>query len=276
MIKAFVLGHPIAHSRSPIIHRYWLDLYGLKGSYEPLDVLSEDLPEILACMRGGEFAGGNVTVPHKEAVFRLCDVRDADTVHIGAFNTLSIVPTSDGPMVYGENTDLHGFLANLDVAAPGWDESLDTAIVLGAGGAARAVVAALALRARRVHVLNRTPERAATLCADLSGPLLAGRLEDFDGIAPSARLVVNTTTMGMHGSRLTGIDLARLPASATVTDIVYVPLETPFLAEARQRGLRAVDGLGMLLHQAVPGFERWFGTRPEVTAELRRRIEATL
>jgi shikimate dehydrogenase len=274
--KAFVIGHPIAHSRSPLIHRHWLDLYAIAGSYQPIDVLPDDLPKIFAAIRSGEFVGGNVTVPHKEAVFALCDFHDLDTSHLGAFNTLSTLPTSDGLMVYGQNTDLYGFLANLDAGAPGWSDDLDRAIVLGAGGAARAVAAGLLGRARSVHVLNRTRARAETLAQDLAGGLVPGGLEDFAALAPGAGLVVNTTTLGMHGTRFTGLDLASLPPSAIVTDIVYVPLITPFLAEAAALGLRTVDGLGMLLHQAVPGFELWFGTRPEVTAGLRQKIEATL
>lgn len=277
MKKAFVIGHPIAHSRSPIIHQFWLRTYGIAGSYEAIDVPPEALPEMFARIRAGEFVGGNVTVPHKEQAFALCDFRDLDTVHIGAFNTLSTIETDQGPMVYGQNTDLYGFLANLDQHAPGWSEGLENdAIVLGAGGAARAIAAALLLRARTVHVLNRTEARATALAADLAGSLEPGGLDAFARLAPSAGLVVNTTTIGMHGTRFDGIDLRLLPGSALVTDIVYVPLETPFLAAARACGLKTVDGLGMLLHQAVPGFEAWFGQRPAVTAELRTLVETSL
>ncbi|SFZ85065.1 shikimate dehydrogenase [Devosia enhydra] len=276
MTRAFVIGHPIAHSRSPLIHGHWLKTYGIPGSYEAIDVTPEALPQFFDRIRAGEFAGGNVTVPHKEAAFALCDFQDVDTCHLKAFNTLSTLPTSDGLMVYGQNTDLVGFLANLDAAAPGWDEGRGRAIVLGAGGAARAVAAGLALRMGEVHVLNRTRARAEALVDDLAGGLRAGDLDDFAHLAESARLVVNTTTLGMHGTRFEGIDFSRLPRDAVVTDIVYVPLETPFLAEARRLGLRTVDGLGMLLHQAAPGFALWFGVEPEVTADLRRLIEATL
>lgn len=277
MKKAFVIGHPIKHSRSPLIHGHWLKHYGIAGSYEAIDVAPEDLPGFLDRIRAREFVGGNVTVPHKEAAFALCDFRDVDTVHIGAFNTLVGQPVADGIVVYGSNTDLYGFLANLDQQAPGWSDGLETAIVLGAGGAARAVAAGLSLRTSgSTYVLNRTRERAEALADELRGGLVAGGMEEFAQLAPGAGLVVNTTTIGMHGTAFAGLDLELLPPSALVTDIVYVPLETPLLAAARARGLRTVDGLGMLLHQAVPGFEAWFGVRPEVTPELRALIEATL
>ena len=184
---------------------------------------------------------------------------------------------SGGIAIYGQNTDLYGFLANLDQEAPGWDAGVENAIVLGAGGAARAVAAGLALRVKgQVRVLNRTVDRAKALAADLPGAIEGHPLEAFATHAPTSQLVVNTTTIGMHGTRFDDLPLELLPKSALVTDIVYVPLVTPLLAEARALGLRTVDGLGMLLHQAVPGFEAWFGVRPEVTPELRAKIEATL
>ena len=277
MKKAFVIGHPIKHSRSPLIHGHWLAKYGIDGSYEAIDVAPEDLGAFLDRIRSGEFVGGNVTVPHKERAYELVDFYDLDTTHLKAFNTLSRRPVEGGFMVYGENTDLYGFLANLDAKAPGWSDGLGNAIVLGAGGAARAVAAGLSLRTSgHTYVLNRTEERAAALCADLSGNLRPAALADFAALAPTAGLVVNTTTIGMHGTRFDDLPLQLLPPSALVTDIVYVPLETPLLAEARALGLRTVDGLGMLLHQAVPGFEAWFGVRPEVTPELRALVEATL
>lgn len=276
--KAFVIGYPIKHSRSPLIHGHWLAEHGIAGSYEPIEVAPADLPAFLDRIRSGEFTGGNVTVPHKEEAWKLVDFRDLDTDHLKAFNTLSQVETVDGIAIYGQNTDLYGFLANLDQQAPGWNKDVENAIVLGAGGAARAVAAGLMLRVPgRVHILNRTRERAAALAADIvPRRAVGGSLDDFAALAPTSQLVVNTTTIGMHGTRFDNLDLSLLPKSALVTDIVYVPLVTPLLADARALGLRTVDGLGMLLHQAVPGFEAWFGVRPEVTPALRQKIEATL
>lgn len=278
MKKAFVIGYPIKHSRSPLIHGHWLAEHGIAGSYEPIEVAPADLPAFLDRIRSGEFTGGNVTVPHKEEAWKLVDFRDLDTDHLKAFNTLSQVETADGIAIYGQNTDLYGFLANLDQQAPGWNKDVENAIVLGAGGAARAVAAGLMLRVPgRVHILNRTRERAAALAADIvPRRAVGGSLDDFAALAPTSQLVVNTTTIGMHGTRFDNLDLSLLPKSALVTDIVYVPLVTPLLADARALGLRTVDGLGMLLHQAVPGFEAWFGVRPEVTPALRQKIEATL
>ncbi len=273
MKRAFVIGHPIAHSRSPLIHTHWLQRYGIEGSYEAIDVDPADLGKFIERVRGGEFAGGNVTIPHKEAVFALADSRDALAEEIGAANTL--VNRDDG--LFAFNTDYLGFLGNLDQNAPGWDEDLKQAIVLGAGGSARAILVALKSRGiGHIHLLNRTVDKAQSLAIDMAGRIEAGRLDDFAHLAPGAGLVVNCTSIGMHGTSFNGIDLAGLPATAVVTDIVYIPLETPLLAAARVRGLRTVDGLGMLLHQAVPGFEAWFGVRPEVTPELRALIEATL
>lgn len=277
MKRAFVIGHPIAHSRSPRIHGYWLRRYGIAGSYEAIDVLPEDVPAFFERVRAGEFVGGNVTVPHKEAAFELCDTRDLDTAHIGAFNTIVVRSGPNGPILHGSNTDHYGFLANLDDRAPGWSDALRKAVILGAGGAARGVASALVARGiARVIILNRTVATAEQLAAELPGPLFGAGLDAFALHAPTTGLVVNTTTLGMHGSRFEGLRLDLLPRGALVTDIVYTPLETPLLAEARALGLRTVDGLGMLLHQAVPGFEAWFGVRPEVTRELRAEIESTL
>jgi shikimate dehydrogenase len=276
--RAFVLGHPISHSRSPLIHGHWIEQYGIPGSYEPIDVTPEALPAFFGRIRAGEFVGGNVTVPLKELAFGLCDTHDVDTVHLRATNTLSTMETSDGRMIHGANTDQYGFLANLDAAVPGWSEGQRKAIVIGAGGAARAVASALSISVCRTYILNRTPGRAAALVKELgAGSRLAAReLAAWRRLAPSTHIVVNTTTVGMHGTAFDDLPLELLPRDALVTDIVYVPLVTPFLAEARRLGLRTVDGLGMLLHQAVPGFEAWFGVRPEVTPELRAKIEATL
>jgi shikimate dehydrogenase len=271
--KAFVIGHPIAHSRSPLIHGTWLAEHGIDGSYEAIDVAPADLPAFFDRLRSGEFAGGNVTIPHKEAVFALCDSVDPLATTIGAVNTLVV---RDGK-VHGSNTDYLGFLGNLDAEAAGWSDGPADAMVIGAGGAARAVLVALRRRdGGKVHVLNRTIGNAQALVDDIDGPFEAHGFDAFDELAPQTGLVINTSSIGMHGTRFDWLDLALLPETALVTDIVYAPLITPLLADARARGLRTVDGLGMLLHQAVPGFEAWFGVRPTVTPALRARIEATL
>jgi shikimate dehydrogenase len=271
--RAFVIGHPIAHSRSPLIHGTWIKAHCIDGSYEAIDVEPQGLPTIFERLRSGEFVGGNVTIPLKEEVFALCDSVDPLAQTIGAVNTL----VANEGQVHGFNTDFMGFLGNLDQYQPGWSAGLEQAIVLGAGGAARAVLVALRERGvGRVHVLNRTPEKAAALAARVGANFRAGSFEDLEHLAPDAGLLVNTTSVGMHGTGFDGLPLQALPKSAIVTDLVYVPLETPLLAEARALGLRTVDGLGMLLHQAVPGFEAWFGVRPDVTASLRAAVEATL
>lgn len=272
-IKAFVIGHPIAHSRSPRIHGGWLAQHSIDGTYEAIDVAPAELPAFFERLRSGEFAGGNVTIPHKEAVFALCDAVDPLAKTIGAVNTLVV---RDGK-VLGTNTDYLGFLGNLDAARPGWSDGLQSAIVLGAGGAARAILVALRSRGvQAVHVLNRTKANADALIASIEGPFTAHQMDAFAELAPNAGLVVNTTSIGMQGTRFENLDLALLPKTALVTDIVYVPLVTPLLADAAALGLPTVDGLGMLLHQAVPGFEAWFGVRPEVTADLHHEIAATL
>ena len=271
--KAFVIGHPIAHSRSPLIHGTWLKEHGIDGSYEAIDVAPADLPAFFERLRAGEFAGGNVTIPHKEAVFALCDSVDDLARMIGAVNTLVV---RDGK-VHGTNTDYLGFLGNLDANAPTWSDGPNDALVIGAGGAARAVLVALRRRnGGQVHVLNRTLANAQALVEEIDGPFSAHGFEDFADLAPRIGLVVNTSSIGMHGTKFDWLDMSLLPKTTLVTDIVYTPLETPLLAEARAHGLRTVDGLGMLLHQAVPGFAAWFGVTPKVTRQLRALVEATL
>ena len=273
MKRAFVIGHPVNHSRSPMIHSYWLKRYGIEGSYEAIDVAPDELPSFFGRLKAGEFAGGNVTLPDKEDAYELCDEREALAEDIGAVNTLVV---RDG-QVSGSNTDYLGFLGNLDERAPGWDKDLKTAIVLGAGGASRAVLVALKTRGvSEIRLLNRTVAKAEEIALDLGGPIVCGPLGDFEKHAASAGLLVNASTVGMKGTRFESLDLGLLPKTALVTDLVYTPLVTPLLADAHKLGLRTVDGLGMLLHQAVPGFEAWFEYRPEVTAELRAMIEATL
>lgn len=273
-MKAFVTGHPIAHSRSPKIHNYWLKHYGLDGSYQAIDVAPADFAAFLACFEVAGFRGGNVTIPHKEAAFELVGRRDEAAEQIGAVNTLWL---EDG-VVCGGNTDAHGFAANLDEHAPGWDRR-GAAVVLGAGGAARAVVHALKTRGvGDIRLVNRTMARAKELAHRFGVGVSAHEVEAVEALMADAGLLVNTTSLGMQGHEGQGLpaDPSRLPAHAIVTDIVYVPLETPLLAAARQCGLATVDGLGMLLHQAAPGFERWFGVRPQVMSALRELIVADL
>jgi shikimate dehydrogenase len=272
--KAFVVGHPIAHSRSPMIHGHWLRTYGIDGSYAAIDVDPANVAAFLGSLAERGFAGGNVTIPHKEAAFTAAARRDGAAELIGAVNTLWL---EDGRLV-GGNTDAHGFAANLDEFAPGWAEN-GPAVVLGAGGAARAVVHALKARGvKDIRIVNRTLSRAEELRHRFGAGITAHGAATPD-LLSDAGLLINTTALGMTGkggADSLPADPAPLPAHAIVTDIVYVPLETPLLAAARARGLRTVDGLGMLLHQAVPGFERWFGRRPAVTPELRALIVADL
>lgn len=274
MIRAFVIGHPIAHSRSPLIHGHWLAAHGIAGSYERIDVPPADLPGFMAGLRGGDFAGGNATLPLKEGVAALADELTPLARRLGAANTIRCHP--DGRLE-ADNTDAAGWAASLDEDAPGWSERPDRAVVIGSGGAARAIVAALLERGFASVVLaNRTAERAAAVTELDPGRIEAVEWADLPGTLRGARVVVNTTSLGMIGQPPLDLPLDGLPSDAVVSDVVYAPLETPLLAAARARGLRAVDGLGMLLHQAVPGFERFFGVRPAVTPELRALIVADL
>lgn len=274
MRKAFVVGHPIAHSRSPLIHGHWLEKHAIPGSYERIDAAPDDFPAFLAAFPEQGFVGGNVTLPHKEAAFRGVARTTERARRLRAVNTLWI---EDG-VLSGDNTDVIGFVASLDAAlGSGWEEGRDDAIVLGAGGAARAIVAGLLDRGlARVSIVNRTPEKAADLVAFDPSRVSAHGYGDLPALLGEAGLLVNTTSLGMTGQPPLEIDLSPLRDGAAVADIVYAPLETALLKQARARGLPAVDGLGMLLHQAVPGFERWFGIRPQVTPELRAVIVADL
>ena len=270
--KAFVTGHPIAHSRSPKIHGHWLATYGIDGSYQAIDVAPADFAAFLGSLRDNGYRGGNVTIPHKEAAFAGVTRRDHAADAIGAVNTLWF---EDG-ILWGGNTDGVGFAANLDDHAPGWAAN-GPAVVLGAGGASRAVIHALKeRRITDIRVVNRTLSRAEELRDLFGAGVSAHGAEAVDELLADAGLLINTTALGMHGNEALAADPAGLPGHAIVTDIVYVPLETPLLAAARKRGLKTVDGLGMLLHQAVPGFERWFGRKPEVTADLRQMIVADI
>lgn len=270
--RAFVTGHPIAHSRSPKIHRHWLEEYGIDGSYQAIDVRPEDFAAFLKSLDENGYRGGNVTIPHKEAAFALVERRDEAAEAIGAVNTLWL---EDG-VLWGGNTDALGFAGNLDKHAPGWAAN-GPAVVLGAGGASRAVIHALKDRGLNdIRIVNRTLARAEELVDRFGAGVSAHGAGAVGELLSDAGLLINTTALGMHGNETLAADPAGLPGHAIVTDIVYVPLETPLLAAARARGLKTVDGLGMLLHQAVPGFERWFGKRPQVTPQLRRMIVADI
>ncbi|WP_079212463.1 shikimate dehydrogenase [Brucella pituitosa] len=273
--KAFVTGFPIKHSRSPLIHGFWLKEHGIEGSYEAIEVLPENFAEFAASLAKNGFAGGNVTIPHKEVAFATVDSRDAAAEAIGAVNTLWI----ESGKLCGGNTDAYGFAANLDALAPGWNNA-NTALVLGAGGAGRAIVHALQTRGfSRIAIVNRTLSRAEELASHFGEGVSAHGWDAAQALVKDAGLIVNTTSLGMSGHMTSGgeatefpLDLSEAQKSAVATDIVYIPLKTPFLASAEAAGLKTVDGLGMLLHQAVPGFERWFGKRPEVTDALREHI----
>lgn len=273
--RAFVCGHPVAHSRSPAIHRHWLERHGIAGSYERVDLAPGDVARFIQDLPSSGFAGGNVTLPHKEAAAALVAARDEAAEMIGAVNTLWV---ADGA-VHGTNTDAYGFAAWLDQRAPDWTQA-GVATVLGAGGAARAVVHALKSRGLRdIRLVNRTPERARALADRFGDGVSAHAWAAAPELLGDTRLLVNTTALGMAGGQavsLDPLDLSPLPDTAIVDDIVYVPLKTPLLAAAESRGLRTVDGLGMLLHQAVPGFARWFGVRPDVDAGLHALLVADL
>lgn len=271
--KACVIGWPAAHSRSPLIHRYWLESLKIAGAYELAAVAPADFPDFVRNLARHGFVGANVTLPHKQMAFALCDATTETAARLKAVNTLWIEPGK----LCGDNTDCAGFLGALDQDAPGWDENPGTALVLGAGGAARAIVHALLLRGtRRIFLANRTRERAAQLARDFGAAVELVDFADISGAMDGAGLLVNTASLGMKGQPPLTIDLALLPPHAVVSDIVYVPLETGLIKAAKARGLRAVSGIGMLLHQAAPSFERWFGIRPSVTAELRGLAEADI
>jgi shikimate dehydrogenase len=271
--RCFIIGHPVAHSRSPLIHGTWLAEHRLAGSYERVDVAPADLPRFVERLRAGEFTGGNVTVPHKEAMLPLIDEVSEAARAIGAVNTL----WREGSRICGDNTDASGFLAHLDAEAPGWDGRVRTVLVLGAGGAARGI--AFGLKARgvgRIILVNRSRARADELAAAFGAPLEAADWAQRNDLVGQADLIVNTTALGMHGQPPLDLDLALLRPGTIVDDIVYVPLKTPLLLDAERRGGVPVDGLGMLLHQAVPGFACWFGLTPTVSPALRAKLEADI
>lgn len=266
---AGVIGCPISHSRSPRLHGTWLRQYGIAGHYVPLHVEAADLADVLRAMPRMGFVGANVTIPHKEAVLALADQVSDAAARIGAANTLTFV---DG-RIHADNTDGYGFIANLRQGAPDWDAGAGAALVLGAGGAARAVIdALLTAGVPRLYLVNRSRARADTLAQVFGARVTVLDWDDRASVLGGVGVLVNTTSLGMAGQGALDMPLDGLPATALVTDIVYTPLMTDLLLRAQARGNPVVDGLGMLLHQAVPGFERWFGVRPEVTDELRAAV----
>lgn len=267
-----VIGWPVAHSRSPLIHNFWIGQHALKGEYRREAVKPEEFETFIKELSQRGYAGANVTIPHKEAALKLSEPDDR-ALAVGAANTLWF----DGETLRSTNTDVEGFLANLDQMAPGWDRGLDDALVLGAGGAARAIVFGLLSRGvTNIRAANRTFARAQSLRERFGDNVKPIQWDEVGGLLAGTGLLVNTTSLGMKGQPPLDLRLEDLRKSAVVADIVYSPLITPLLAEARDLGLRYADGLGMLLHQAVRGFSLWFGAKPEVTSELRSMVEADL
>ncbi len=268
MRKAFVIGWPIAHSLSPDLHHFWIDRHAIDGSYEKIPIEPKDLDSFIRGFSDKGFVGGNVTIPHKEEAFRLCDVTDDHANAIGATNTLWL----ENNCLFGSNTDSYGFSTNLDDQAPGWDE-VDTALIFGAGGASRAIIHAIQQRKiPRILLANRTRSRAERLAAHFGPDVIPADMQEVPTLVKGAGLIVNTTSLGMTGHEPLEVNLHNAAPECVVSDLVYTPLETPLLAQARKLGLRTSDGLGMLLHQAVPGFAKWFGIEPEVDQALRDHV----
>jgi shikimate dehydrogenase len=273
-LLAGVMGWPVMHSRSPRLHNYWLAKYGLAGAYVPLAIKADGLRAALRALPALGFSGCNLTIPHKQAAFTIVDEVDPPARRIGALNCVVVRP--DGSL-FGRNNDGWGYIESIVEAAPGWRADVGPIVVLGAGGGARAVVVGLVDRgAKEIRIVNRTLDRARQLELDIGGPLRAIDWEHRADALDGAAMLVNTTSQGMAGQPALDIALDKLPKTALVSDIIYIPKETPLLAAARARGNRTVNGLGMLLNQARPAFRDWFGVMPEVTPELRAMIEATI
>lgn len=270
--NAGVIGNPISHSLSPKLHNYWLNRYGLQGSYTALQIAEDDLETTIRSLPDQGFIGANVTLPHKVSVLQLADhITDRATL-IGAANTLIF---KDDGRIFADNTDGYGFLANLKQGAPDWDPKSGPAAILGAGGAARAIIVALAdAGVPEILLSNRTRPKADALRAEFGARIQVIDWVQAGPMLADADIVINTTSLGMKGAHEFKVPLDDLRPNTIVTDIVYTPLRTPFLVAAEKIGCTTVDGLGMLLHQGVPGFERWFGTRPDVDEDTRRAVLA--
>jgi shikimate dehydrogenase len=273
-LLAGVMGWPVMHSRSPLLHNYWFKQHNLPGRYLPLAIRPEGLAAALRALHPLGFAGCNLTIPHKEQAMEIVD--DVDTVakRIGAISC--VVVRGDGSL-WGTNNDCYGFIHSIKQEQPNWRPDNSPVVVIGAGGGARAICYALAQQgAKEIRLINRTLERAKKIAEDFGGPIKPIPWEGRHDALEDAALVVNTTSQGMLGQPQLDLKLDKLSARALVSDIVYIPLETPFLAEARKRGNPTINGLGMLLHQARPAWKAWFGIEPQVTAELRSIMEASI
>jgi shikimate dehydrogenase len=272
-LLAGVMGYPVMHSRSPKLHNYWLAKYGLTGTYVPLAIKAEHLRAALRALPALGFSGCNLTIPHKEAALAIVDRIDPLARRIGAVNC--VVAAADGSLA-GQNHDAFGYIESVREAQPAWRADAGPIVVIGAGGGARAVLVSLIDQgAREIRLVNRTPTRAKALAGELGGPITALGWEQREVALKGAAMLVNATNQGMVGEPPLDLALDALPVSALVSDIIYIPRETALLATARKRGNPTVNGLGMLLHQARPAFQAWFGIMPEVTPELRAMIEAT-
>jgi shikimate dehydrogenase len=273
-LMAGVMGWPVMHSRSPKIHNYWFAKYGLAGTYVPLAISPEGLRAALRALPALGFSGCNLTIPHKEAAFEAVDRVDPLARRIGAINCVVVAP--DGSLD-GRNTDGFGYIESIREGHPAWRADAGPIVVIGAGGGARAVLVSLADHgAKEIRLVNRSPARAQALVQEFGAPIKAIAWDDRHAALAGAAMLVNTTSQGMAGQSPLDLSLDALPPAALVSDIIYIPRETPLLTAARQRGNRTVNGLGMLLHQARPAFHAWFGVMPEVTAELRAMIDATI
>ena len=273
MKRACVIGWPIEHSRSPLIHGHWLKKYGIAGSYTKEAVKPEDLESFLRSLGANGFAGCNVTVPHKEAAFAAAELKDKSALAVGAANTI----WREGNKTACANTDTYGFMQHLKVSVPNWQKRDAPVSILGAGGAARAIIYGfLEAGVEQILLFNRSRERANIIAQHYGPKVKALDWADRERTSHASSVIVNTTTLGMKGDGSPDIDFAHFHRDCVVADIVYVPLQTAFMSAAEMRGLKTVDGLGMLLHQAVPGFEKWFGVRPEVTPELRALLVADI
>jgi shikimate dehydrogenase len=270
--RACIMGHPVAHSRSPMLHGYWLRTLGIDGTYELADIAPEKFDVFFRALKANGFVGGNITIPHKEAAYRLVDRRERAADAIGAVNTVWY----EGDTLIGGNTDWLGLVGSLDDIHPGWDAAPGKVVVLGAGGSARASVFAFTERGFSVSIVNRTHERAEKLAAAFGARASAHDFTALPALLSEADVLINNTSLGMAGKPPLAIDLGPLKTSAIVYDVVYVPLETELLKAAKVRGHRTVDGLSMLLYQAVVGFSHWFGVTPKVTTEQRAILEADI